>query len=392
MSSRQKSCIACAGAKRRCHPQLPRCPRCIRRGIKCAYKNEPLQAPEVRASGQSGMERPAQQEGRALEPPMHNAMLDSSPFTQLEEFDTPLALRCETTLPVEPWIGDPGNHIWFTDDHLSELTHNTPAMVSIPAHISRSIVKTEPWAIRSMIQSFMSWPKQFVNNLETPFIHCSSQDSSILQPIEESFSGCAGYVARTEKNSHLVLNAIEHKVDQLIQQQPHFMALDMHLATLQAVLLLHLIQLWDGDVRQRALAEMHIENINIWAINLHYRTLEVAKFAAAPTWEQWVTIESARRTVVLAFVIHAVYEASKRGGCGYTSTLSELPVTTIDGPWVAKSPSDWEQHAADAVMGLSTYAEFTSGWKQADGGPGGNFAKLLLTPCVGAAYKSRLLL
>lgn len=38
----QRSCKSCATAKSRCDLRMPRCSRCIRRSISCAYTNEPL--------------------------------------------------------------------------------------------------------------------------------------------------------------------------------------------------------------------------------------------------------------------------------------------------------------------------------------------------------------
>ena len=37
--SRQKACLACAQAKRRCNRRLPQCARCLEKGFRCAYTN-----------------------------------------------------------------------------------------------------------------------------------------------------------------------------------------------------------------------------------------------------------------------------------------------------------------------------------------------------------------
>ena len=40
--SLRKACHACTEAKRRCTPQLPKCPRCLEKGLACTYDLEPV--------------------------------------------------------------------------------------------------------------------------------------------------------------------------------------------------------------------------------------------------------------------------------------------------------------------------------------------------------------
>ncbi|KAK1829725.1 hypothetical protein QBC39DRAFT_122877 [Podospora conica] len=51
----QRSCASCARAKHSCDLGTPRCSRCVKRGVQCAYANEPLSAPIPNAETQHGI-------------------------------------------------------------------------------------------------------------------------------------------------------------------------------------------------------------------------------------------------------------------------------------------------------------------------------------------------
>jgi hypothetical protein len=385
MASRQKSCAACAAAKRRCHPQLPQCPRCISRGLRCSYKNEPLQIGGSQISSPDKLERAGSST---------NSLSGRSELVQLSLSEPHSALPFSWAEQVNPMGFRASDQPLELNEHfISTLIRGTQfTSATIPMEISRVMREIDPWSIDCMVRNITSWPALFVHKLEVPFIHSPTHTLSMPEPLQGTFMACTGYIAKTTENKSLVLHVIEQRVEQLLQQQPWLLSLETHLATLQAVLMLHWIQLWDGDIRQRALAETHIDTINLWAFQLHIRvSVATRQLSASPTWEQWIALESSRRTVIIAFVVHGVYEATKSGICPYISTMEQLQFTVDCGPWIAQDSKDWERHVSNVNLSVTTYDDFSRAWKQRAHSPVDIFNKLLLIPCVWPRYKHLLL-
>lgn len=91
--SLRRSCAACAKSKHSCDLRTPRCSRCIKRKVQCAYANEPLNA----LSAASGA--PGQEIGGLIRPLDGSATgtLTSHRFGSLDPFDS----YPQTRLPRE---------------------------------------------------------------------------------------------------------------------------------------------------------------------------------------------------------------------------------------------------------------------------------------------------
>lgn len=240
--------------------------------------------------------------------------------------------------------------------------------------------------LEALTRSIMGWPRKFVQKLEAPFIHSSLQYAqSLPAPLEGAFSACALYLSRTAETKDIVMNIIERKVNQLVDLDLSVLSVETHLTSLQAFLMLHIIQLWDGDVRQRAQAEMHSYTLESWALVLHMRIAEESKEQDADlTWDQWIMLESARRTTLMTLMAQGIFEMHKYGVCTYVPNMSEMPFTTIDGPWNAPGPDDWKKEVGSLEQAAMTkYCDYANSWKASalPSGPSA-FGRLLLIPCL----------
>lgn len=170
------------------------------------------------------------------------------------------------------------------------------------------------------------------------------------------------------------------------------MPVALHLASLQAFLILHSVQLWDGDVKQRAQAESHARVLEDWALLLHLRLLKSRDklSTSKTTWSEWIVAESARRTILMTLLAQGVYESSKYGACTYVPLMAELPFTTNDGPWNARDINGWMEEIENRGTEIATYVGFATRWKTVGRGHLDTFAKLLLVPCLGVTYRDRL--
>ncbi|KAI0139469.1 hypothetical protein F4776DRAFT_616288 [Hypoxylon sp. NC0597] len=360
MASRQKSCVPCANAKRRCEPQTPKCPRCARRGVDCYYKNQP-----VRTSGGSSeddLDIVAESGNTA---PICNGNASQDAQTRQANGTIGTSLVGGTPLSTSRQIRMPGFH------------PECPFIVPVAIMNKRSI--------QGLTRDVMSWPGKFVRKLQAPFIHSSLLDALALpRPLEDAFSACATYACKEETTKDIVMSIIEKKVAQLIAMDLSTISLEEHLAALQAFLILHTIQLWDGDVRQRAQAEMHSYIIESWALQLHRRAMEVSKQQDFPiTWEWWITLESARRTAIASIMAQGIYEMNKYGVCSYLTSLTDMSFTTHDGPWNAQNPGDWKERIVHLEATVASYGDYANSWVGSSGNPDSEFGQFLLKPCPG---------
>ncbi|OTA81642.1 hypothetical protein M434DRAFT_401312 [Hypoxylon sp. CO27-5] len=360
MASRQKSCVPCAKAKRRCEPQTPKCPRCARRGVNCYYKNQP--ARDFGGSSEDGPDLIAES-GNTAPISNENAPQDTRARQASGIIET--SLVGGTPLPTSWQIRMPGLH------------PECPFIVPVAKLNRRSI--------QALTRDVMSWPGKFVRKLQAPFIHSSLVDASALpQPLEDAFSACATYACKEDTTKAIVMSIIEKKVSQLIAMDLSTISLEEHLAALQAFLILHTIQLWDGDVRQRAQAEMHSYILETWALQLHRRATEVSKKQDVPiTWEWWITLESCRRTAIASIMAQGIYEMNKYGVCSYVASLADMPFTTHDGPWNAQNPGEWQERIVHLKATVANYGDYANSWIGSAGTPESEFGQFLLKPCPG---------
>ncbi|KAH9986840.1 hypothetical protein F4779DRAFT_611731 [Xylariaceae sp. FL0662B] len=374
MASRQKSCVPCAKAKRRCEPQTPQCSRCLKRGIDCYYINQP-----VKHLNQRHEPRRRCGSGRLPLPDTVPILEFASTASVSDEEESPdrwtrPSNEQSDTLSVQRYHHPNIRHV-----HLLGFHPGCPIMVST----------VDRWPIHILSRSVASWPERFARNLEAPFLHPSLRDApSLPHPLEEAFGACASYfVAKTASTRSMAMNMIGGKVNQLLGQDVSVLPIESLLASLQAFLILHTIQLWDGDAGQRTQAEMHSYIIESWALELHMRVETAEKQEAPLTWDRWITLESARRTAIVTLLAQGIYEMKRFGVCSYVPRMAEMSFTTGDGPWDAKTQSDWEEAVGYTGAIVANYIDYANAWKRsAVRDSPSAFGKLMLLPCLGAAH------
>ncbi|KAI0897655.1 hypothetical protein F4806DRAFT_459368 [Annulohypoxylon nitens] len=369
MISRQRSCVPCARAKRRCEPQTPKCPRCLRRGINCFYKNQPVKnigethdTPQFRSFAKTRTPGVSSRGGGSL--------FDNDSSTR----GSRKGVLAETTCELF------GPELSVLDSKQVRMPGFHPICPFV-LPVSMMNIQSVPVLTRMV----MSWPGKFLRKLEIPFIHSSLRKTpSFPLPLEEAFIACASYASREDATRDIVMNIIERRVAQLIDLDPSDMSLEEHTASLQAFLILHIIQLWDGDARQRVQAEMHSYILESWALQLHMRTVEASKenkTSNSQKWDWWIMIESARRTAMTTMMAQGIYEMAKFGVCSYVPNLADMPFTSSDAPWDAQNQSEWEKKIEGLEAAVTSYSDYANNRDEATCGPKSEFGKFLLMPC-----------
>ncbi|OJJ45928.1 hypothetical protein ASPZODRAFT_69091 [Penicilliopsis zonata CBS 506.65] len=335
MLSKQKSCIACAQGKRRCDRQTPQCARCRRRGVECLYKDV--------------------------------THLEPSRFSPL---DVDLAFS------------------------LMEIPSPYGGSGIFPSLLYPQVVSLDRWSISQLLRSIKSYPRLFARHRRTPFIHARLYDDDLPEAIQDAFAVSVAYATKSAETEDMIFRILEAKTARLIQQHQDFdrISLSDLLAAVQSLLLFHIIQLFDGDIRQRVIAEQNADTLRQWTIQLQILADEQNHLLtpSTTTWHAWVFAESLRRTVILSILIDGLFSVLKMGYCTVVPALSLLPFTPEPGLWNACTDASWldesSRHSSTVL-----YGDFSRAW-----GEGkihdrlDSFHKLLLTPCMGEKHRHLL--
>lgn len=147
-------------------------------------------------------------------------------------------------------------------------------------------------SIDYLVTNFKSYPAMFVCHGRTPLIHPRLYSKWLPKAIQGAYAICASYLTKTEVNKNMVFRIMEAMTDELIQDYRRYSSFADHLACVQALTLVHTIQLFDGDIRQRGLAEQHDGTLRQWTEQLWRRMNDQLPEFQSP-WQAWISAESA---------------------------------------------------------------------------------------------------
>ncbi|KAJ5762835.1 hypothetical protein N7533_001516 [Penicillium manginii] len=360
--SRQKSCIACAEGKRRCNRQTPDCSRCLAQGLVCTYKSA---WPPKRQIISNQLQSSHLLEAGPESPPASSETLLFMPLDQFYIDDTNVGI---------PWLTP------------------MPSLLSIPslspAAIYPETTILDKWSTNQLLRNIKSYPQEFVITRKTPFIHSRLYDAYLPDAIQDAFTVLAAYSIKTSETEDLVFRILESKTTGLVEQDIHTSTLPQILAAVHALMLFQIVQLFDGDIRQRSLAEQHMDILRIWAFQLQERA---ASLTPAITWQEWIVAESARRTIIFVMMIEGLYLSLKTGCCPNVKAMSILPFTSKTTLWDLGTSASWLEESDRLPSETVLYGDFARGWQEGQlPGRLDGFQKLLLIPCLGERYSEQL--
>ncbi|KAF5584108.1 RAS small monomeric GTPase [Fusarium subglutinans] len=206
------------------------------------------------------------------------------------------------------------------------------------------------------IERFKSYPKQLVLHGQIPFIHRRIVEKYLPPPLTRTLAICALYEIKCETNQQLVYSTIQQHADELIDLiQLADSDVDL-LSSVQAFILLQIIRLLDGDIRQRANAE-NVETFFVNSIRrLQQRMISVEESTqilssqlrtpGSDAWEIWCLTESLRRTVIIGYSLHGLYSFLRNG---WDDAHHEFPALSFFGQralWSSTSRFEWESAVA----------------------------------------------
>ncbi|KAF2465456.1 uncharacterized protein BDR25DRAFT_306604 [Lindgomyces ingoldianus] len=315
--SRRKSCGECAKAKRKCGMEIPKCRRCTKKNIECSYPN--------------------------TRPPLSEMTFPELEFPWLDDL-----MREPGMLP---WSGTLQPHLGV--ESVTPFSMTSEAQ-NIPQHIPDYLISAEGPTrtalarseMEAAVRHFRTYPDKWLREGKAPFIHQRLYASKMPTPLQDAYAACAIYSTKTEQNEFVAFTIIEAKANDLLRSpnQPSWTPLDL-LAAVQALLIFQLIRLFDGDIRQRALAEQAEPVLEAWTEQLKTRTEAEQKLTTitAPTWRAWIFGESVRRTITMSIFLCGIYSLVKRGFCTRADDVTARSFTAQRRLWDATSASQWDR-------------------------------------------------
>lgn len=225
----------------------------------------------------------------------------------------------------------------------------------------RTVLKQEQ--IDFCIDQFKTCIPQLVQQNRSPFIHRDSYQRMPPVAYQDLLGISAMYAQKTPQNQTIIFLTLDYRIASLLQSARSSMwSTQDYLVGVQVLIIYQIIRLFDGDVRQRANAEKHLELLQSWTIKLHgaSNTFYHDGRTESP-YERWVFIESARRTVITSIMVQAMYSLLKDGYCTSVPLLETLPVSADGSLWNA-SEETWWQDTLGFGGELITYGELTNQW------------------------------
>ncbi|UPL01517.1 hypothetical protein LCI18_012451 [Fusarium solani-melongenae] len=370
--SELKACLGCASAKRACDKQKPSCQRCAERTIPCQYPTTrryfrarpPTYAPKadtvaaITLGQRVDRTTRLQDSGRSAEH-ANTPTADHGPMDAMDATDA-TDLSPATFLNPSPAT----YKLWFVC--LDTWTIENVGLVACrftsgPTHGSSQH--------RDWTRALEGWLHQWLNEGHNPFIHKQLYlDSGFPSCLQDAWATLAAYFAMTPLNKHIVMQILEQRVDTLLQSQPHddasLMAVPslqtiQHLARVQALFIYQYLRLYDGCVRQRAMAENCITTLLLWCDHLwQSATLDanhdpqilnalesgdagsVNEALASQHWKAWILSESLRRTWLVCTSMIAAYLRERDG---WNECAGEIRFTACSELWDSSSSGTWAE-------------------------------------------------
>jgi hypothetical protein len=188
------------------------------------------------------------------------------------------------------------------------------------------------------------------------------------------------YFSRNELNKDFILGLVQEKADRLVATEAAGQASSMmdSVGRVQSLMIYTLLRLFDGDARQRHLAEQHLPTLMRWAKTMleqatsltvrdgallcHALNRDASRNASSNfasleelLWRAWILSESVRRTWYMCTLVRNSYQWLKVGN---VDCAGSLPITARSGVWQAKTAMMWMKMCAERSVDFSNRTDY----------------------------------
>jgi hypothetical protein len=362
MSLRRKSCEACFRGRRKCDLEHPDCGRCKRNRKACTYTNR--------------QEKPPASDSEKLS----SSINDSTIEADIIEWNA-------SSLESSELQGRSSNRdfSFFLDENVSMadlLSPSIPDFLGPLGQVQPVSGNTKSW--QWVLERLRGCPQDFAQNAETIFIHKAMYGGSFPKPLRAAFGVAAACTCTKDSNRSILFRSLDAELAELIQLSPAETIL-AHLVKLQAIVLYQIIRLLYGGIKERVVAEQQESLVARLALRLLEKT-DIELNRKELTWENWILAESVRRTVMIAFLLYAVYSLCRHGVCTAYPTLRILPVSTDSTSWTSRDAQLEHQGPAKTV----NYGSYVLLWLESPLRALDLYEKIILVACKGIDHVESL--
>lgn len=234
------------------------------------------------------------------------------------------------------------------------------------------------------VRRFQGCITQLIQDGKLPFIHHTSYRDEIPPVYQDLLGVSAMYCQKTPDNQRLVFSMLDKSLSRLTTSSNPVSFEQLLLAT-QALIFYQIIRLFDTDLRQRKNAERQLKILESWTTRLQKMSVDCHDnlLLNKSAYEHWVTLESARRTVLVSVMLQAIYSLLKDGVCSLVPLMSALPVS-VDGRLWGMTEDEWWQASSgrEDQDQLITYREYVCRWRDGDAVQIGEYETILLVACT----------
>ncbi len=311
---RAKACSNCAKSKKRCDLVIPLCSRCSNKGLHCEYN--------LNTNGIVSENSKNQDDG--------NGGLWTDQFDMTKDSAPIIAVPFESHTPLLPIGILPQNVNMDQDlaDHASLMTIRANLLET--KHLAE---KMDRKTLQLMTTIICSYPCLFLRRMELSFIHHSLYADCMPEAMQNAIKICALFAAKTGQNETIIFKLLNAEVDNL---NPNCETL---LESTHALLFYQIICLFDGNIRQRVLAEKQMGKLNTWASKLQ----SSAQLEIYGDWQGWIKHQTVLRTVILIRFLDLVYGIIRNLKWYSQDCICFVAVETNVRMWKARTACEWEQ-------------------------------------------------
>ncbi|EEU33597.1 uncharacterized protein NECHADRAFT_89330 [Fusarium vanettenii 77-13-4] len=428
ISSRRKSCSACARGKRRCDLGFPQCGRCLARRVTCVYAwISPQEAQEVVKTTNPSLWTPQESPHHYLDQSGTTEAYQSShdlpgPGERHANNDTtfcpaPMTLSPALVSLIDEITGRgrtisflaPGPQLQFLDKSYPNAGSDVhapqpPQSIGIPPTpfqgASGSSMYTDKifqaraeYAASRLVRQV----RTLAETGQTSFIHHSHIDGSAI--LRDAFAACCLNMTRNSANESLIRSEIARRAELLIEatetaisltppSSHSAMNLDL-LPAVQAMLIYQCMRLFStGDIAQQTQAELDAKSLARWVDILQEQTQWSWDNFSSGTqldlsvWKDWVQAESIRRTMIFAELLDGIYTFLRFGWYQPSARMAKLGFTGQVAIWEARSPAEWHQARGQKPWVELNISSFHDGIKAAFPDDLDELGIIILSNCV----------
>lgn len=292
----QRSCRACAGAKRQCDLTVPRCRRCLSRNIPCKYINQPgASESSVRRTSRR---RPRSQELGALERALDSFQLVVGRRLQIYDPFRLEVIRTFDAATIQQQIGILKSlPIVYARCGANAFIHRNLYSTQLPPHLSD---------ISLIINASYGIEAESLPNIPTP-------------------------------------QALKSKVRQLLLTGARAKSYEELVSCVQALILMQITRLFQNDPESD---DPERDNGAIWTLS--HKLWEQAPIqlpSSLSPWRAWVFAESVRRTLLVCNILIGVYGVLRRGYAVHALCIEALPFDMRTELWDSSTEDSWKEAA-----------------------------------------------